>query len=247
MIRRLFLSALVAGLLAGLTVSALQAVTTVPLILQAESFEAAGEAAAPQAHTAGATAAHDHGSHSHGSHSHGADAWAPADGIERTVYTTIVNIVGATGFALLLTAGFVLRGEQGGGRRGLLWGLAGFAAMTLSPALGLPPEVPGSVAADLASRQLWWISAVVTAAAGLWLLAFGRSTLLKVAGVALLALPHVVGAPHPHGGEAGLAPPELAARFAATSIVVSAVTWALIGWLSGTFYQRFGQPRGTTA
>ena len=242
MIRRLFLSALVAGLLAGLTVSALQAVTTVPLILQAETFESAGEAAAPQSQAAGAPAAHDHASHSHG-----ADAWAPADGIERTVYTTVANIVGATGFALLLTAGFVLRGEQGGGRRGLLWGLAGFAAMTLSPALGLPPEVPGSVAADLASRQLWWISAVVTAAAGLWLLAFGRSSLWKVAGVALLALPHVVGAPHPHGGDAGLAPPELAARFAATSIVVSAVTWALVGWLSGTFYRRFGQPQGAAA
>ncbi len=81
---------------------------------------------------------------------------------------------------------------------------------------------------------------MVTAAAGLWLLAFGRSALWKMAGIAVLALPHVVGAPHPHGGEVGLAPPELAARFAATSIVVSGVTWALIGWLSGTFYRRFG-------
>ncbi len=231
MIRRLFLSALAAGILSGLLVSALQAVTTVPIILQAETFESS----APAAPTA-----HGHGTPTGAAHHHDSDAWAPADGIERTVYTTIANIVGATGFALLLTAGFVLRGDGGGGRRGLLWGLAGFAAMTLSPALGLPPEVPGSVAADLASRQLWWISAVVTAAAGLWLLAFGRSALWKMAGIAVLALPHVVGAPHPHGGEVGLAPPELAARFAATSIVVSGVTWALIGWLSGTFYRRFG-------
>ena len=29
-----------------------------------------------------------------------------------------------------------------------------------------------------------------------------------------------------------MAPPELAARFAATSIVVSALSWALIGWLA---------------
>lgn len=230
LIRRVLLSALAAGLLAGLLTSGLQALTTTPLILQAETFESAAPAVP-----------HDHGT---AAHDHDGDAWAPADGVERTLYTTVANVVGATGFALLLTAGFVLRGEGGGGRRGLLWGLAGFAAMTLSPSLGLPPEVPGSVAADLASRQLWWLSAVLTAAVGLWLLAFGRSTLWRVAGLAVLALPHVVGAPHPHGGEAGVAPPELAARFAATSIVVSAVTWALIGWLAGTFYERLGRPQG---
>lgn len=242
MIRRVLVSALVAGLLAGLLASALQAVTTTPLILHAETFETATPAAGAPA------AAHSHGSGVVAGHSHGdGEGWAPADGVERVAYTTIANVVGATGFALLLTAGFVLRGDGGGGRRGLLWGLAGFAAMTLSPALGLPPEVPGSVAADLASRQLWWLSAVVTGAAGLWLLAFGRSTAWRVAGVAVLALPHIVGAPHPHGGEVGLAPPELAARFAATSIVVSAVTWALVGWLSGTVYERLGRARAATA
>jgi cobalt transporter subunit CbtA len=232
-LRRVLISALVAGLLAGLVTSALQAVTTTPLILQAETFESAAPAAGhDHAVPAGATAA--------AGHVHDEDAWAPADGLERTVYTTVANVVGGIGFALLLTAGFVLRGDRVGGRRGLLWGVAGFAAMTLSPSLGLPPEVPGSVAADLASRQVWWLSAVVTAALGLWLLAFGRSALWKVAGIAVLALPHLVGAPHPHGGEAGVAPPELAARFAATSIVVSALTWALIGWLSGTVYERLG-------
>lgn len=238
MIRQVLFSAVLAGLLAGLLTSALQAVTTTPLILHAETFEA-GEA--PAAHDHGTAAAAGH------SHSHGEDAWAPGDGIERTVYTTMANIVGATGFALLLTAGFVLRGDAVDGRRGVLWGLAGFAAMTLSPSLGLPPEVPGSVAAELSARQVWWISAVVTASVGLWLLAFGRSALRKIAGVAVLAVPHIVGAPHPHGGEVGAAPPELAAQFAATSIVVSAVSWALIGWLAGTFFERFGRPRLATA
>lgn len=234
MIRRVLLSAVLAGLLAGLVTAGLQAVTTTPLILDAELFEAAAPASA-----------HDHGAGSATAHDHGADddAWAPRDGAERAIFTTMANVVGATGFALLLTAGFALRGDSVGGRRGLLWGLAGFAAVTLSPSFGLPPELPGSAAADLAARQVWWLSAVATAAIGLWLLAFGRSALWNVAGIAIMALPHVVGAPHPHGGEAGVAPPELAARFAATSIVVSAVSWALIGWLAGTFYERFGQRR----
>lgn len=234
MIRRVLLSALLAGLLAGLAASLLQAVTTTPLILQAEGYEAPAPA-------------HDHGAAGAAAHSHDEDAWAPADGLERVVFTTVASIVGATGFALLLTAGFVMRGGPVDGRRGLLWGLAGFAALTLSPSLGLPPEVPGSVAADLATRQLWWLSAVVTAAVGLWLLAFGRSLPWRLAGIAVLALPHLVGAPHLHGGEAGVAPPELAARFAAASIVVSAVTWALIGWLAGSFYERLGRPQGTVA
>lgn len=235
MIRRVLMSALLAGLLAGLATALLQSVTTTPLILQAESFEATAPAPA-----------HDHGAGA-AAHSHGDDAWAPADGIERVAFTTLASIVGTTGFALLLTAGFAMRGEAVDGRRGLLWGLAGFAAQTLSPSLGLPPEVPGSVAADLASRQLWWLAAVVTAAAGLWLLAFGRSTLWRIAGIAVLALPHLIGAPHPHGGEAGVAPPELAARFAATSIVISALSWALIGWLAGSFYARFGRSRAVAA
>ena len=167
MIRQVLFSALLAGLLAGLPNSALQAVTTVPLILHAETFESA-EAPAAHDHGTAATAGH--------SHSHGDEhaAWAPADGIERSFFTTMANIVGATGFALLLTAGFVLRGDAVDGRRGVLWGLGGFATMTLSPSLGLPPEVPGSVAAELAARQVWWLSAVVTGAVGLWLLAFGR-------------------------------------------------------------------------
>lgn len=244
MIRRVFASAIVAGLLAGLVISGLQSVTTTPLILAAESFEGTAPAAP---HGGASTAAHDHGAAAAAGHSHDAEAWAPADGLERAFYTTVANIVGATGFALLLTACFVLRGDNGGGRKGLLWGLAGFAVLTLSPSLGLPPEVPGSVAADLGARQLWWLSAVVTAGVGLWLLAFGRATLWRVAGLAILALPHLVGAPHLHGGEVGLAPPELAARFAATSIVVSAVSWALIGWLAGTVYERLGQPQTATA
>jgi predicted cobalt transporter CbtA len=38
-------------------------------------------------------------------------------------------------------------------RRGLLWGLGGFAALHLAPAVGLPPELPGMASADLAARQ----------------------------------------------------------------------------------------------
>lgn len=41
--------------------------------------------------------------------------------------------------------------------QGLLWGLAGCATFVLAPTLGLPPELPGTAAADLTLRQTWWI------------------------------------------------------------------------------------------
>ena len=45
-------------------------------------------------------------------------------------------------FALILTACFALSGRPVTGQTGVLWGLAGFAIVSLAPALGLPPEVP---------------------------------------------------------------------------------------------------------
>ena len=82
--RNAVFAAAAAGLLAGLILAALQTYATVPLILQAETFENAG---AP---------AHDHGAApaeaSSGdpitpapaeSHDHGEEAWAPVDGFER--------------------------------------------------------------------------------------------------------------------------------------------------------------------
>src|SRR5438270_1844734 len=39
-------------------------------------------------------------------------------------------------------------------RQGALWDLAAFACVSLAPALGLPPQPPGVVVADLHQRQL---------------------------------------------------------------------------------------------
>ena len=42
--------------------------------------------------------------------------------------------------ALVLTGLMSLRGTNTGWREGLLWGVAGFAAVMLAPMIGLPPE-----------------------------------------------------------------------------------------------------------
>ncbi len=160
------------------------------------------------------------------------------DGIERTLFTSFGNIVAGIGFALMLVAGFALNGGEIDGRRGVLWGVAGFAVFSLAPALGLPPEVPGAMAAELVARQGWWLAVVAATALGLGLMVFGRKTVWIVLGVVVLAAPHIVGAPHPEK-LGGPVPPELAAHFVAASLVTAAVFWVVLGWLSGTLYRRF--------
>lgn len=223
MLKRILSAALAAGLLAGVLVSALQAVTTTPLILQAEVFESGG-------------AVHDHTGHDH-------SAPLPVepeaeDIVTRAALTTTANLITGVGFALLVVGAFALSGRPVEGREGLLWGIGGFAAFTLSPALGLPPELPGTIAADLAVRQAWWAFAVLGAAGGLAVLTFGKGWWRLPLGLALLVLPHAVGAPHPDAF-GGSPPPELTAQFVAKSIVVSAIFWTVLGWLAGGFFKRF--------
>jgi predicted cobalt transporter CbtA len=52
-----------------------------------------------------------------------------------------------------------------------------------------------------------------------------------------MVLPHVVGAPHPHEYTSAV-PSELSGHFAAASLVVHAVKWALAGCVAGYVWQR---------
>ncbi|MGP4803530.1 CbtA family protein [Agrobacterium cavarae] len=227
--RNIVFTAVLVGLIAGLAVSAMQAVGTTPLILQAETFESAG-----------GEAGHSHDAATPADHHHEAEAWAPADGFERNAYTVAANVLTAIGYALVLTGLISLRGSQGGWREGLFWGLAGFAAVMLAPMIGLPPELPGSPAADLGARQIWWIATAAATAGGIALLAFRRSEPWAVIlAVVLIVAPHVVGAPLPPAGEHALAPLPLERRFVVLATVTSFVFWLILGSLSGLFLKRF--------
>ncbi len=266
MFRSIVFSAIIAGILSGIAVSLLQMAGTTPLIIAAEAYESAAPAGAepvsaappaaapaPHAHAPG-TAPHDHGhdhaapaastAHSHETgHDHG-DGWAPADGFERTAYTMAANVLTAIGYALVLTAALSIARQTGaagenGWRTGLAFGLAGFASVMLAPMLGLPPELPGSPAAELAARQTWWIATALATAAGIALLAFRREPIAAVFAVLLIAAPHVIGAPLPPDGENPLAPLALERQFIVAATVTSFLFWALVGALSGALLQRF--------
>jgi cobalt transporter subunit CbtA len=236
--RRALIAALVAAVVGCAVVTAAQQAVVVPLILKAETFENAAPAPAAPAQAAKSEGGHSHAPGTPADHHHDADAWAPADGIERIAYTALANLGASLGFALLLVAGFTLAGREVDGRKGLLWGAAGFACFTLAPAIGLAPELPGSAAAALEARQIWWVGTAIATGVGLALIVFGRHVALKILGVAAIVLPHVVGAPHPPVGEAGGVPPELAAQFAVLSLAVAALFWGVLGWVSGAVWRK---------
>ena len=102
---------------------------------------------------------------------------------------------------------------------------------------GLPPELPGTPAADIVERQTWWLATAVASGIGIALIAFGGHWLWKVAGLALIVVPHVIGAPAPPTHDVAY-PGALAGDFVIASLVVSAVLWSFSGAAVGWLYQR---------
>lgn len=252
--KRILFAAVLAGLIAGLLLTAVQQLQVVPVILEAESYERAAlpevalasgsEMADGHHHEPVVTHDHSHASqhdaapgHVHGAgHSH-AQSSVHGNRIERTSLTALVNISLAVGFGLILGAAFSLREQAPDWRAGVLWGLGGYAAFFIAPSLGLPPELPGADAAPLAERQAWWTLTVLATATGLSLLVFARRWAMKLIGVLLVVLPHAFGAPGATA-EGGVAPVELAQTFLMATVIANAAFWLALGGLTGFFYRR---------
>lgn len=238
--RRIVLSALLVGALSGLLMTAVQLLQVVPIIQSAERFEAE-----PAPTTI-------HGRENAG-HENPAGEWAPMDGIERTGYTLLTNMLTAVGFALVILAAMAASLKTNTAakldwRHGMLWGAAGYAVFFLAPSIGLPPEIPGAAAAPVEARQLWWLFAVLCTAAGLAYAVFGKSP-WRWAVLGLLVLPHMVGAPHPSTAMFAGQPPaaaaeltELARQFIGATAIASAALWLALGLSSVWTVRRFVLP-----
>lgn len=229
--QRIVMTALLAGALAGIAVFALHMWQTTPMILEAEVFEN-GTPAPTHAHAAGEAAGHAHAAAADD------DAW-PAPGLERNAYSLLADVVTAIGFGFLLVGAMAIFGRNVDWQAGVIWGLCGFAAFFVSPALGAPPELPGMVAAELGERQTWWLATAAAATVAMGLIFFAPGLLWNAVAALLLIAPHAIGAPHPVM-EPGNVPAELAAQFAVASLVVNGLFWMALGGFSGYFYERFG-------
>jgi cobalt transporter subunit CbtA len=221
---RIFLTALIAGAVAGLFAAGVQRIKVIPLIERAELYDAG------EAHGGDARAGM-------------AEAWQPQAGLERAAYTALADVLAGIGFAFLLTGAIALaslRGYVVNARRGILWGATGFAVFALAPALGLPPLPPGIEAAELAQRQMWWIATAATTALGLGLIVFSRRLVYGMIGLGLLMLPYAIGAPElPE--VSGKMPAALAAEFVVASLTTAGVFWLVLGALSGWLYHWTGR------
>jgi cobalt transporter subunit CbtA len=167
MLYRTIYSAVVAGILAGVILFALQRWTTLPLIHQAERYEKTETATHPASHASD----------------------APEDGLVRAAYTTVGDVLVAVGFGMLLTAMYALSGKDGL-LAGVVWGLVGFATFHLGPAVVVPPSIPALDLASLPLRQSAWLIAAISTGLGLAIFAFGPRG-AKFAGVLVLFLPAI--------------------------------------------------------
>ena len=245
MIVRYLLAALVAGLFSGVLMTAAQEARVVPLILHAEEFEGE-EAPAGETPTTtdGAAATQEHSSlgavildvasalspvsvayaHEGEEHEEGGIMF----GMSRFSGTLLANLVTGTGFALLLAGFSLVSGNPITVANGALWGAAGWLAVHMLPAIGLPPELPGFPTADLTQRQIWWVATVALSAAGLYLLFLKPGIVAKIAGVVLLAAPQVYGAPQPSDISSNV-PAVLGAEFAVAALATTLFFWIVLG------------------
>jgi cobalt transporter subunit CbtA len=214
-ISRVLIVGLLAGLVAGLAVAALQHVTTTPLIKAAEVYEAAQHKHEASAEPAG---------------------WEPAEGFERAAATSVATVVTSVGYALVLIALLLVANEPIKPKRAMVWGVCAFLATGLATGLGLAPQLPGAAETDLVARQLWWIGAAASTGAGLYVVLRLESIFAKLAGVALIVAPHIIGAPQPAAPESTV-PAEFAARFAAASLALHALTWILTALLVAVIWR----------
>ena len=167
---------------------------------------------------------------------------------ERTAKTVLANMLTAFGFALVLLAAMTLALRHRTPRLpvlwwGLLWGLAGYVSFFAAPAMGLPPEIPGSSAAPLQARQIWWLFAVACTVAGLAGGIYGKSV-WRVLTQILPALPMLVGAPSVVGGPFAGYSPEIARemallseRFFVATAIANGIFWLALG-LTGAWVTR---------
>ena len=252
--QRLIWGALAVALLLGSVQTALQHWQAVPIILAAESFEA--QKAVPAA-AAGHDAAHAHDhAHDGAAHDHaeaGSD-WAPADGLERTTWTWVANLLHVFSLALLVFAvmgGWVWRrgAATAPWRLAFAVSAAGWLSLHLWPSLGLPAEVPGMDAARLGSRQGWWLLAAGCAVLACASVAGLRTRWRWLAAAAWLAVPFVWGAPQlagdPAAGFSADAQAQLhalGAQFVWVTGGIALTLWAGLGAACGLVFQRWLQP-----
>jgi len=266
--RSIIFSALAVSIVAGLVLTFIQFFFVNPIIFEAESFEQNTSTLvldivqSSSEHEHGSNQATDHHNPANVQekesdyHTHDTEAWGPKDGVERSLFSALTNIITAFGFSALMLAFMTQLQSMGKTKlnavKGLLWGVAGFIAFFAAPGLGLSPEIPGTQAADLLLRQIWWTLTVVATCLALSILVFTPFK-YKLIGVLILVLPFIIGAPHIDGPEFIHPDPQavqsliaLHHQFIINSAVANLLFWLVMGLGGGLMVNRFILKNKTT-
>lgn len=243
--RNIVFSAVVVGIIAGSLYGFFQQFQINPIIYAAEAYEVSEVAEAPADTHADTT--QDGHSHDHGS----GTGWSPDDGFERITSTLVANILAAITFSLFMISVMSFHNLKSkkphlSWKTGIVWGIGLMLSIFVAPSLlGLHPEIPGTVSESIGQRQVWWISSTVATALGLLLLYYGAAA-FKIAGVVLLALPHVLGAPNPKTHSFANTDPvavealsQLTGQFVTMTTIGMGIFCLLIGALCGFASTRF--------
>ena len=234
MIKKLILTALLSGIIAGTILTGLQAFKTVPLIHQAEQYESKDLIIYSKAKHLNNVEHKSKDIHHKGMNEE--DMWSPNDGIERTTYTLISNIVLAIGFSFILLSLYLYINNLNI-KKAIVSGIVGYLVFFALPSLGLHPELPGTLAASLHDRQTWWIDTVLASAIGFLILFFNKNNLFKLMAIFIIALPHIVGAPH-SSIHAGTAPFEMLESFEISSFITNGIFWIILSIITVILFNK---------
>ena len=234
MFKRIVYAAMLAGLISGLILSVIQQIFVVPSILEAEKYEEGENEAAlvpvsplEVAHVENLIEEHDDGV-----------TWTPENGLERTLYTFVSNILYAVSFGLMIAAGLSLRPVRKWWQ-GAYWGLAGLTVFYLVPSYIYAPTLPGTLEAELLMRQLWWIASIECGLIGLAMVFFTPYWMTRLLGGMLFFLPHLVGAPP--GEIIIFVPKSLLNEFLIANLATTTVYWILLGLFTAYFFERLSR------
>ncbi len=247
--RSIVFAAIVVGIISGTGYSIFQQLAVSPIIYSAEIYEVSE----PGTNQPESSEGHAKNEADDGDHTLSHDSWAPEYGLERILSTLGANIQIAIGFSLILIAAMAVHNLKSSKPKvtwitGIFWGIGLMLCFFVSPALlGLHPEVPGTIAENLHSRQIWWISCAIATALGLVLIYYG-SVAYKLAGCILLVFPHIIGAPVPDGHTYANPDPaavaalnELTSQFLVMASIGMLIFFIVLGALSGLVSARIAQ------
>ncbi|MDG2313235.1 MAG: CbtA family protein [Alphaproteobacteria bacterium] len=221
MLTRMLQTGLFAGFITALIYSVIQSVTVTPLIYEAEQYERVSSIDDRSIKAANTDK----------------DIYFGEE-IKRHFLTLLTNIVAAIGFAFLIVAGFVLSKRKINFTEGMWWGLSGYIIFILAPALGLPPEIPGSISSPVEGRQIWWVSTIAATTIGIGIGFFIKNIYVRFICILIITLPHLIGPPNIPDIKPGLVPLELASHYVVWTLFTSLVFWLILGASSGLIYKR---------